>query len=340
MGRGMKGALAALSAVAAAAGGMAVLVALAVVGGGTAGQRAALAQQRDFSKVEIKVTPVAGKVYMLQGAGGNIGASVGEDGILLVDDQFEPLAPKIRAAVQGIAGGSAGSGGPGGGKIKFVINTHWHGDHTGGNKVFGLEAPIIAQANVRRRMSAEQSVRGEKVPPSPQQALPVVTFDQAVSVHWNGEEIKVVHFPHGHTDGDSIVFFTGSNVVHMGDDFFAGMFPFVDLGTGGSVQGLIDDVAKALTLVPADAKVIPGHGPLSTRADLERFHAMLVASTDVVRRRMQAGESLEKIQAEGLPAELAPWGKGFIDTKTWILTIHDSLARDAAPGAPAGHGRR
>jgi len=329
MGRGLKGALAAVSA-AAVAGWMA---ALAVAGGGAGGQRAAVAQQRDFSKIEIKVTPVAGKVYMLEGAGGNIGASVGEDGILLVDDQFEPLAPKIRAAVQGIPGG-------GGGKIKFVINTHWHGDHTGGNKVFGLEAPIIAQANVRRRLSTEQSVLGNKVPPSPKEALPVITFEQAVSVHWNGEEIKVVHFPHGHTDGDSVVFFTGSNVVHMGDDFFAGQFPFVDLGSGGSVQGLIDDVAKALTLVPADAKVIPGHGPLSTRADLERFHAMLVASTDVVRRRMQAGESLEKIQAEGLPAELAPWGKGFVDTKTWILTIHDSLARDAAPGAPAGHGRR
>ncbi|HEY6321094.1 MAG TPA: MBL fold metallo-hydrolase [Thermoanaerobaculia bacterium] len=330
MGRGLKGALAAVSA-AAVAGWMAVL---AVAGGGAVGQRVAVAQQRDFSKVEIKVTPVAGKVYMLEGAGGNIGASVGEDGILLVDDQFEPLAPKIRAAVQGIAGGG------GGGKIKFVINTHWHGDHTGGNKVFGLEAPIIAQANVRRRLSTEQSVLGNKVPPSPKEALPVITFEQAVSVHWNGEEIKVVHFPHGHTDGDSVVFFTGSNVVHMGDDFFAGQFPFVDLGSGGSVQGLIDDVAKALTLVPADAKVIPGHGPLSTRADLERFHAMLVASTGVVRRRMQAGESLEKIQAEGLPAELAPWGKGFVDTKTWILTIHDSLVRDAAPGAPAGHGRR
>lgn len=327
MGKRMKGALAALSA-AAVAGWM---VALMVAGGGAGGPRAAVAQQRDFSKVEIKVTPVAGKVYMLVGAGGNIAASVGEDGILLVDDQFEPLAPKIRAAVEGIVGG---------GKIKFVINTHWHGDHTGGNKVFGLEAPIIAQANVRRRLSTEQSVRGEKVPASPKQALPVITFDQAVSVHWNGEEIKVVHFPHGHTDGDSVVFFTGSNVVHMGDDFFAGQFPFVDLESGGSVQGLIDDVAKALTLVPADAKVIPGHGPLSTRADLERFHAMLVASTDVVRRRMHAGESLEKIQAEGLPAELAPWSKGFVDTKTWIMTIHDSLAKDAAPSAPPGHGRR
>ena len=331
MGRGTRRTLAALLTVVAG-----WLAALAVAGGGAGGagdagaQRVAVAQPRDFSKVEIKVTPAAGKVYMLEGAGGNIGASVGEDGILLVDDQFEPLAPKIRAAVEGI----------GGGKLKFVINTHWHGDHTGGNKVFGLEVPILAQTNVRRRLSTEQSARGEKVPPSPKQALPVITFDQALSVHWNGEEIKVVHFPHGHTDGDSVVFFTGSHVVHMGDDFFAGNFPFVDLATGGSVQGLIDDVAKALTQMPADAKVIPGHGPLSTRADLERYHTMLVASTEVVRRRMQAGESLEKIQAEGLAPEFAPWGKGFIDTKTWILTIHDSLAKDAATGASGGHGRR
>ncbi|HLX10941.1 MAG TPA: MBL fold metallo-hydrolase, partial [Thermoanaerobaculia bacterium] len=138
----------------------------------------AAAQARDLSKVEIKVTPVAGRVYMLEGSGGNIGASVGEDGILIVDDQFEPLAPKIRAALQGIAGG---------GKLKFVINTHWHGDHTGGNVVFGAEAPILAQTNVRLRMSSEQSVMGQKVPPSPRQALPVITFDQGVSVHCNGE---------------------------------------------------------------------------------------------------------------------------------------------------------
>jgi cyclase len=339
MGRGTKGARAALSSpsalpgVTAPASGLAIwLAALALAGGGgVVAQRAAVAQQRDLSKVEIKVTPVAGKVYMLEGAGGNMAASVGEDGIVLVDDQFEPLAPKIRAALQGIASG---------GKLKFVINTHWHGDHTGGNKVFGLEAPIVAQTNVRRRLSAEQTVMGNKVPPSPKQALPVLTYDQSVSLHWNGEEIKLVHFPHGHTDGDTIVFFTGANVVHMGDDFFAGRFPFVDLGTGGSVQGLIDNVAKALAQMPADAKVIPGHGPLSGRADLDRFHAMLVSTTDIVRRRVQAGESLEKMQAEGLPPELASWGQGFVDAKTWILTIRDSLAKDAAGGAPAGHAHR
>jgi cyclase len=306
-------------------------LALALLAAAAGGARPAAAQQRDFSKVEIKVIPVAGKVYMLEGAGGNIGVSVGEDGILLVDDQFEPLAPKIRAALGGIAG--AGSGG---GKIKLLINTHWHGDHVGGNKVFGPEATILAQTNVRRRLATEQTVRGEKVAPLPSQALPVVTYDQAVSVHWNGEEIKVVHFPHGHTDGDSVVFFTGSNVVHMGDDFFNGMFPFVDLGTGGSVQGLIDNVTRVLAMMPPDAKVIPGHGPLATRADLERFRSMLVATSDIVRRRMQAGDSLEKMQSEGLPAEFAPLGKGFIDTKTWILTLRDSLAKGAAGGGAPG----
>jgi glyoxylase-like metal-dependent hydrolase (beta-lactamase superfamily II) len=323
MSRGSRGALAALAAlsvlVAGWLGALALAPAPAGDGGGT-GQRVAAAQQQDLSKVEIKVTPVAGKVYMLEGAGGNMAASVGEDGILLVDDQFEPLAPKIRAALSGIASG---------GKLKFVVNTHWHGDHTGGNKVFGLEAPILAQTNVRLRLSTEQTVMGNKVPPSPRQALPVLTYDQSVSVHWNGEEIKLVHFPHGHTDGDTIVFFTGSNVVHMGDDFFAGRFPFVDLGTGGSVQGLTDNVAKVLAKMPADAKVIPGHGPLSGRADLERFHAMLETTTGIVRSRMKAGESVEKMQAEGLPADLASWGKGFIDAKTWLLTIHDSLAKDA-----------
>lgn len=303
---------------------------LALSLGAGGGARPAAAQQRDLSKVEIKVTPVAGKVYMLEGAGGNIGASAGEDGILMVDDQFEELAPKIRTALAGLGGG---------GKLKFIVNTHWHGDHTGGNKVFGPEAPILAQTNVRRRLSTEQSVLGNKVPASPKQALPVITYDQAVSVHWNGEEIKIVHFPHGHTDGDSVVFFTGSNVVHAGDDFFADRFPFVDLGTGGSVQGLTDNVAKLLTMITADAKVIPGHGPLSTREDLKRFHAMLVDTTGIVRRRMQAGESLEKMQAEGLPPAFEPWGKGFIDAKTWILTIHDSLSKPAAGGAGASHGR-
>ncbi len=286
-----------------------------------------LAQPHDVSKVEVKLTPAGGKVTMLVGLGGNIAVSAGEDGLLMVDDQYEEMAPKIKAALASL----------GDGKLKLVINTHWHGDHTGGNKIFGADAPIIAQTNVRRRLSTDQTVLGNKVPASPKVALPVITYDQSVAVHWNGEEIKVVHFPHGHTDGDSIIFFTGSNVVHMGDDFFNGTFPFVDLGSGGSVQGLIDNVTKALTMISADAKVIPGHGPLGTRADLERFGDMLVETTNIVRQRLQAGETLEKMQAEGLPEKFKPWGAGFVDAKRWIQTVRDSLHAGAAPaGGSAG----
>src|SRR5258707_10527999 len=206
--------------------------------------RPTLAQ--DFSKVEIKATKVAGNVYMLEGAGGNIGVSVGADGILIVDDQFAPLADKIKAALKGL----------GEGKLKFILNTHWHGDHTGGNVVFGPEAPIIAQTNVRKRLATEQKSELFKstTPPSPKEALPVITFDQSLSVHFNGEEIRVIHFLRGHTDVDSVTFFTGSNVVHMGDDFFAGGFPFVDLESGGSVEGLIKNIAEIIPKLPAGAK--------------------------------------------------------------------------------------
>src|SRR5687767_7655994 len=220
---------------------------------------------QDFSKVEITTTKVAGNVHMLQGAGGNIGVSVGTDGILIVDDQFAPLADKIKAALKTL----------GSGRLKFVLNTHWHGDHTGGNAAFGPEAPIIAHENVRKRLAAGQQLRGQAIPPAPSEALPVVTFPGSLSVHFNGEEIQVIHYPHGHTDGDSVIFFTKSNVVHMGDHFFNGRFPFVDLASGGNVEGYARNVAAVLKQVPADAKVIPGHGPLASVDDLKRFHRML-----------------------------------------------------------------
>lgn len=286
-----------------------LLLALAVTAG------SAVAQQQDFSKVEIKATKVAGNVYMLEGAGGNIGVSAGPDGVLIVDDQFAPLADKIRAAVKGI----------GGGDLEFVLNTHWHGDHTGGNAALGKEATIIAHHNVRKRLSTEQTVFGETSPPSPPEALPVITYGDEVSIHFNGEEILAVHFPRGHTDGDSIIFFTGSKVIHMGDDFFAGRFPFVDTESGGSVQGLIDNVAKVLARIPADTKIIPGHGPLSTPADLKKYHEMLVATSGIVREKIQAGKDLATIKKEGLPEEWKEWGSGFIKTDFWIETLHKSL---------------
>jgi cyclase len=277
------------------------------------------AQAQDFSKVEVKAFPVAGNIHMLTGAGGNIGVSVGKDGLLIVDDQFAPLADKIKAALKGL----------GEGKLHFVLNTHWHGDHTGGNEAFGREAPVIAHDNVRKRMAGGQMLRGEQVPPAAPGALPVVTFGESLSIHFNGEEIKAIHFPKGHTDGDSIIFFTGANVVHMGDEFFAGRFPFVDLESGGTVQGLTENVGKVLAQVPADAKIIPGHGPLSTVEDLKNYHRMLVETTDVVRKGMAAGKTLEQLQAAGLPEAWKDYGSGFINAERWIETIHASFS----PGA-------
>lgn len=192
---------------------------------------AAFAQDDDFSKVQMKVTKVAGNVYMLEGSGGNIGASVGEDGIVIVDDQFAPLADKIKVALKGVTDKP----------VRFVINTHFHGDHTGGNAIFQKDAPVIAQDNVRKRLEAGGGDRK----PAPKDALPIITFDHDVTVHLNGEDIHALHFASGHTDGDSIIFFPKSNVVHMGDDFVTYGFPFIDLKSGGSVEGMIaavDDV--------------------------------------------------------------------------------------------------
>jgi len=278
---------------------------------------APVAAQQDFSKVEIKASKVRGNIWMLNGAGGNIGVSVGPDGILIVDDKFAPLAEKIRAALKEV----------GGGQLKFILNTHWHGDHTGANPVFGPEAPIIAHSNVRQRLATEQR-RGERVtPPLDPKGWPVITFDDSVSVHFNGEEIRVLHFPHGHTDGDSVIFFTGSNVAHLGDDFFAGRFPFVDLDSGGDVEGLAENIAEVIDELPADAAIIPGHGPLSTLDDLKAYLGMLVETTNLVRDKMEAGKTLEQIKAEGLPEKWKDWGSGFINTERWLETIHQSLSR-------------
>src|SRR6476620_9395784 len=278
--------------------------------------------QDDFSQVEIKGTKINGNVYMLEGAGGNIGVSVGTDGILIVDDQFAPLAEKIRAALKTL----------GDGKLKFILNTHWHGDHTGGNAQFGKDAPIIAHDNVRKRLSTEQRSEFFKTttPASPKEALPVITFDQSLSVHFNGEEIRVIHFPQGHTDGDSVIFFTKSNVVHMGDDFFSNRFPFVDLESGGSVQGLIKNIADIIPKLPPDVKLIPGHGPISTVDDLKAYHRMLVTTTDIVQQKMKARKSLDQIKKEGLPEEWKSWGTGFIKTDLWLEIIYRSYSGQTA----------
>jgi cyclase len=273
---------------------------------------------QDWSRVEVRTVKAAGNVSMLTGAGGNIGVSAGPDGILIVDDQYPPMADKIRAALKGLSAG----------RLKFVLNTHWHGDHTGGNAAFGPESTIIAHANVRRRMAVESRVLGETVPPSPKEALPVITFDTLVQIHFNGEEVRVLHFPAGHTDGDSIVFFTASKVIHMGDHFFAARFPFVDLENGGSVEGLLRNVSEVVAKAPADAKIIPGHGPLSTLEDLKTYQGMLEETTGLVRQRMRQGKTLEQIKAEGLPEKWKSWGEGFIKTDQWVETVYQSLKQN------------
>jgi len=273
------------------------------------------AQDR-FAAVEIKATHVRGSVYMLEGSGGNIGVSVGDDGILMVDDQFAPLADKIRAALAKL----------GDGKLQFILNTHWHFDHTGGNVEFGPEVPIIAHHNVRQRMAAGQELLGRQMEPAPHEALPVITFDDSLSVHFNGENIRVVHFPTGHTDGDSVVFFDKSNVVHMGDQLFAARFPFVDLSSGGNVLGLERNIRKILQDLPEDVILIPGHGPLSTREDLEAYHQMLADSIELVRGKVDQGKSLEEIQEEGVPEGWADWGSGWIKTGQWLEAVHKSLS--------------
>lgn len=243
-----------------------------------------LTAQRDFSQVEIKAIPVSGTVSMLEGAGGNIGVSAGPDGVLIVDDQFAPLAEKIAAKLKELNPAAP----------RFVLNTHWHADHTGGNAYFGERgANIIAHANVRKRLSEKSDVKPAE--------LPVLTYEHGASVFFNGEEIRVMALPPGHTDGDSFVFFTGANVLHLGDQFFNGRFPFIDLGSGGDVAGYLRNVEFALTVAKPDTKIIPGHGPLATVDDLKKFRDMLVETTGLVRTAIASGKTLAEVKAAGLP---------------------------------------
>ena len=279
------------------------------------------AQEQDFSKVEMKVTKVAGDVYMLQGAGGNIGASVGEDGIVIVDDQYAPLADKIQAALKGITDKP----------VRFIINTHYHGDHTGGNAYFQKQAPIIAHDNVRKRLESGGAAGNGgsvhmDVKPSPKEALPIITFDHDVTVHLNGEDIRALYFPAGHTDGDSIIFFPKSNVIHMGDDFVTYGFPFIDVDSGGSINGMIDGVEKVIAQVPADVKIIPGHGPVSNLDDVRAYLTMLKATRDVVAKALKEGRSLDQMKQAKL---LDPWKKysgDFISEDVFLETLYNSLS--------------
>ncbi len=270
---------------------------------------------------------------MLEGAGGNIGVSVGDDGIVVVDDEFAPLAPKITAALRGITDKS----------VRVVLNTHWHGDHTGGNAAMfaATGAPIVAHENVRKRMLAgapAREVGGHKmdpVPPAAPEALPIITFDDKVSVHLNGEEIRALHVASGHTDGDVVILFTKSNVVHMGDDFVTYGFPFVDLASGGSVKGMIAALDKLAAELPADVKVIPGHGKVSTVDDMKKLSATLKDCVKLVEAEFRKKKTLKQIQDAKLLAKYDDMAKAFISADAFVETIFDELSGQA--GKPAVH---
>jgi len=274
----------------------------------------------------ISVVPVAGPISMLIGAngftGGNVGVSSGPDGILIVDDKLQPYSHKLEARLDDLKTCTFC------GDLKFVINTHWHGDHAGGNAYFGDEAVIVAHDNVRKLMSAPQEIKifKMKIPASPDEALPVITYRNSVSVHFNGEEIRVIHYPNGHTDGDSVVHFTKSNVLHLGDHFFNGLFPFIDVENGGNVISMTRNIGEIIKTFPADVKIIPGHGPLGNMSDLKAMLVMMKATTKIVKDRMAAGKSLKEIQAAGFPEKWKSWSWR-ITTETWIAVIHASLKK-------------
>lgn len=279
------------------------------------------AQSQDFSQVQVRTVPLGEGLYMLQGAGGNVGLSVGPDSVFMVDDDFAPMAPKLKAAVAALTNRP----------VQFLLNTHFHFDHTGGNEVFGQAgAVIVAHDNVRRRMGTEQLISfiGARQAASPRIALPVVTVPGEVKLHVNGEEVHAFHVPAAHTDGDLIVRFMRANVVHMGDVFFNGMYPFIDASSGGTPDGVIAAFDRVLALADERTRIIPGHGPLASKADLQATRDMLATVTARIKAARQAGQGNEQIAAAKPAAEFdARYGAGFIKAEQFVQMMLGLIPR-------------
>ena len=277
------------------------------------------AAQGDFSAVEIKAEKVADGIYMLTGQGGNLGLSVGEDGAYLIDDQYAPLTGKILAAIKELTSEP----------VRFVVNTHYHGDHTGGNENMGeAGALLVAHENIRRRMATGTFMEAfnRQVEPAPAAALPVVTFSDAVSFHWNGEEIRAFFVGPAHTDGDSIIHFVKADVFHMGDTLFNGMYPFIDVSAGGRIDGMITAADRVLKVAGDTTRLIPGHGPLATKADLQAYRDMLAQVRDRVAKLKAEGKTAEQIVAAKPTADLdEKWGGGFMKPDNWIGLVIESM---------------
>ena len=265
----------------------------------------AIAQDR-FADVEVKATAIKGSVHMLTGAGGNIGVSAGEDGVLIIDDQFAPLAEKIAAQL-----GQLGSDKP-----KYVINTHYHGDHTGSNAFFHSHkgATILAHENVRVRLADDEKVKPE--------ALPTITYEDGIKIYFNGETLHVMHLAVGHTDGDSVVWFEQPNVMHTGDLFFNGRFPYIDQGAGGNVEGYMDSVKQLLAKIDDDTVIIPGHGDISNKQEYTAFLSMISETFNYVKALKQNGKTLDEVKTMGLEDKWSDWSWNFINEEKWIATLY------------------
>ncbi|WP_333972931.1 MBL fold metallo-hydrolase [Alteromonas mediterranea] len=265
----------------------------------------AIAQDR-FADVEVKATAIKGSVHMLTGAGGNIGVSAGEDGVLIIDDQFAPLAEKIAAQL-----GQLGSDKP-----KYVINTHYHGDHTGSNAFFHSHkgATILAHENVRVRLADDEKVKPE--------ALPTITYEDGIKIYFNGETLHVMHLAVGHTDGDSVVWFEQPNVMHTGDLFFNGRFPYIDQGAGGNVEGYMDSVKQLLAKIDDDTVIIPGHGDISNKQEYTAFLSMISETFNYVKALKQDGKTLDEVKTMGLEDKWSDWSWNFINEEKWIATLY------------------
>ncbi len=270
--------------------------------------------QQDLSKVEIKPQQLAPGVAVLFGAGGNIGLSYGDDGTILIDDQFAPLTAKIRKAVADL----------GATPVKYLINTHWHYDHSGGNENLGKAGAIImAHDNVRVRMAAGATIAGNVVPPAAKVALPVITYADGIKLHLNGEEVRVIHMPAGHTDGDSIIHWTKSNVIHMGDLFFFQVtFPFVDGSSGGNVRGIVAAADKALAIADDQTKIIPGHGAVATKAELQKYRDMVAEIIAKVEAGIAAGKTLDQVKAMRPADGYGVKADGFITADRFVETVY------------------
>jgi cyclase len=267
---------------------------------------------------QLTLAPVAGPVSVVQGGGGNIGVVADPAGLVLIDAMEQRVGDAVRTAIADV---------PGSGHIRLVVNTHWHADHTDGNRALGAGAVIVAHEHVRDLLSKDQTLLGQGRKALPPDALPTITYSDRLTLHAGGETIRLVHYPHAHTDGDTVVFFDGSKVVHMGAMFFNGIFPFLDVANGGDIDNWGRQLDAILESLPADTRIIPGHGPVCGVAELKAFRQMLGDSAFVVRSGMKAGKSLEQIQAAGLPARFDPWTKGFLSTPRWLELVYRSLEK-------------